>query len=211
MAWEVMPKKALTQSQIYDLYQAARGGDKSALRQLNEVSSYYGKKGNERIRSFEKADMGSAALSRAQHFLKYMEGRTTFSRSKKLDAYEAYMNASEARRFLRAKTGTTTKERKRMTGVLEKLSEPTEDRPWSIPEGLQTGAERKSFEKFLSSDAWEEIKNTMGSQTMKDISERIDQGAEVQELIDAYKESLTDKDFNFQDYVNGWTYDFNKR
>ena len=210
MAWEVMPKKALTQSQIYDLYQAARGGDTSALRQLNEVSSYYGKKGNERIRAFEKADMGSVALSRAQHFLKYMEGRETFTRSKKLDAYEAYMNASEARRFLRAKTGTPTKERKRMTGVLEKLSEPTDDRPWSIPEGLQTGAERKSFEKFLSSDAWEEIKNAMGSQTMKDVSERIDQGADVQELIDAYKESLTDKDFNFQDYVSGWAYDFNK-
>lgn len=210
MAWEVMPKKALTQSQIYDLYQAARGGDKAALKALNEVSSYYGKKGNERIRAFEKADMGSVALSRAQHFLKYMERRETFTRSKKLDAYEAYMNASEARRFLRAKTGTPTRERKRMTEVLKKLSEPTDERPWSIPEGLQSGAERKSFEKFLSSDAWEEIKNTMGSQTMKDAAERIDQGADVQELLDAYEQSLSDKDFNFQDFVDGWNYDFDK-
>ena len=206
-----MARKALTQNQIYDLFQAARGGDKSALKALNEVSSYYGKKGNERIRSFEKADMGSVALSRAQHYLQTEQGRSTFSRSKKLDAFEAYQNASEARRFLRAKTGTPAKERKRMTKVLEKLSEPTEDRQWSIPEGLQTGEERKSFEKFLSSDAWDEIKNTMGSQTMKDTAERIDQGGDVQELMDAYKESLTDKDFNFQDFVSGWNYDFNKR
>ena len=206
-----MAHKALTQNQIYDLFQAARGGDKAALKALNEVSSYYGKKGNERIRSFEKAGMGSVALSRAQHYLQSEQGRSTFSRSKKLDAFEAYQNASEARRFLRAKTGTVAKERKRMTKVLEKLSEPTEDRPWSIPEGLQTGEERKSFEKFLSSDAWDEIKNTMGSQTMKDTAERIDQGGDVQELIDAYKESLTDKDFNFQDFVSVWNYDFNKR
>ncbi|MBO5148866.1 MAG: hypothetical protein J6B66_01270, partial [Anaerotignum sp.] len=88
--------------------------------------------------------------------------------------------------------------------------EPTEDRQWSIPEGLQTGEGRKSFEKFLSSDAWDEIKNTMGSQTMKDTAERIDQGGDVQELVDAYKESLTDKNFNFQDFVSGWNYDFDK-
>lgn len=206
-----MARKALTQDEIYKLYQEARGGDKSALQRLNEVSSYYGKKGNERIRSFEKAGIGSVALSRAQHFLQEEEGRTTFSRSKKLDAFEAYQNASEARRFLRAKTGTPAREKKRMTKVLEKLSEPTEKRPWSIPEGLQTGEERKSFEKFLSSKAWDEIKNTMGSQTMKDTSERIDQGGDVQELIDAYEASLEDKDFSFQDFVEGWNYDFNKR
>ena len=205
-----MARKALTQNQIYDLFQAARGGDKAALKALNEVSSYYGKKGNERIRSFENADMGSVALSRELHYLQTEQGRSTFSRSKKLDAFEAYQNASEARRFLRAKTGTPTKERKRMTKVLEKLSEPTEDRQWSIPEGLQTGEGRKSFEKFLSSDAWDEIKNTMGSQTMKDTAERIDQGGDVQELVDAYKESLTDKNFNFQDFVSGWNYDFDK-
>lgn len=206
-----MARKALSQTEIYDLFQAARGGDKAALKALNEVSSYYGKKGNERIRSFEKADTGSVALSRAQHYLQTEQGRSTFSRSKKMDAFEAYQNASEARRFLRAKTGTVAKERKRMTKVLEELSQPTEDRPWSIPEGLQTGEERKSFEKFLSSNAWDEMKNTMGSQTMKDTAERIEQGGDVQELIDAYKESLTDKNFNFQDFVRGWTYDFDKR
>ena len=205
-----MARKALTQTQIYDLFQAARGGDKAALKALNEVSSYYGKKGNERIRSFEKADMGSVALSRAQHYTQSMLGRSTFSRSKKLDAFEAYQNASEARKFIRAKTGTTTKERKRMTGVLEKLSSPTEKRPWAIPESLQSGEGRKDFEKFLSSDAWEEIKNTMGSQTMKDAAERIDQGGDVQELLDAYEQSLADEDFNFQDFVDGWTYDFDK-
>lgn len=206
-----MARKALTQTEIYDLFQAARGGDSAALKALNEVSSYYGKKGNERIRAFEKADMGSFALSRAQHYLQSEQGRSTFSRSKKLDAFEAYQNASEARKFIRAKTGTPERERKRMNKVLDELSQPTENRPWSIPEGLQTGEERKSFEKFLSSDAWDEIKNTMGSQTIKDVAERIDQGGNVQELLDAYQSSLEDEDFSFQDFVEGWNYDFDKR
>ena len=52
MAWEVMPKKALTQQQIYDLYQEASRGSAKALSQLREASAYYGKKGNERLRSF---------------------------------------------------------------------------------------------------------------------------------------------------------------
>lgn len=205
-----MARKALTQEEIYDLYQAARGGDKSALARLGEVSSYYGKKANERIKEFREADVSSQALKRAEHFLQEELGREKFSRAKKSDAYDLYKNASEARRFMRAKTGTVKREQKRMTQVLEKLSQPTKKRKWAIPEGLQTGEGRKQFEKFLSGKAWDEIKNTMGSDTMKEVSDRVDQGADVDELLDAYKESLEDKNFSFQDYVKGWTYSYDQ-
>ena len=127
-----MARKALTQEEIYDLYQAARGGDKSALARLGEVSSYYGKKANERIKEFREADVSSQALKRAEHFLQEELGREKFSRAKKMDAYDLYKNASEARRFMRAKTGTVKREQKRMTRVLEKLSEPTKERKWSM-------------------------------------------------------------------------------
>lgn len=205
-----MVRKALTQEEIYDLFQAARGGDSSALARLGEVSSYYGKKANERIKEFREADVSSQALKRAEHFVREEMGREKFSRAKKMDAYDLYKNASEARRFIRAKTGTVARERKRMGKVLEKLSEPTAKRTWSIPEGLQTGEERKQFEKFLGSSAWDEIKNTMGSATMKEVSERIDQGANVDELLDAYQMSLEDENFSFQEYVEGWTYSYDQ-
>lgn len=203
-----MARKALTQEEIYDLFQAARGGDSSALARLGEVSSYYGKKANERIKEFREADTSSQALKRAEHFLQEELGREKFSRAKKMDAYDLYKNASEARRFMRAKTGTVARERKRMGKVLEKLSEPTAKRTWSIPEGLQTGEERKQFEKFLSEKAWDEIKNTMGSDTMKEVADRVDQGANVDELLEAYNASLEDENFSFQDYVKGWTYSY---
>lgn len=192
-----MARKALTQTEIYDLYRAARGGDSSALRQLNEVSNYYGKKGNERIVDFEKADMRSEALTRAEHFLKTQMGRDRFSRSKKLDAYEAYKNASEARRFLRAKTGTPARERLRESKVFEKL-----EKGGYIPGGM-TSAQKKSFSKFLRSNAWDEIKNTLGSQEMKDIAEKLTEGYDIDELLAAY-EDYDLGNIDFVEFVDGW-------
>lgn len=210
MAWEVMPKKALTQQQIYDLYQEASRGSAKALSQLREVSSYYGKKGNERLRSFYKADISSQALKRAEHFLIDFAGhrqalsgkpsQAKFSRSKQLSAYEAYLNATEARRFYSSKTGTVTKEEKRMSRVIEKLQ-----KKGLLPKGVEEGEARKNLRKFLESNAWEEIKNTFGSQTMKEISEKASSGdADYNELIDAYQQSLMDDQFNFSEFVQDW-------
>ena len=192
-----MARKALTQAEIYDLYKAARGGDTTALRQLNEVSNYYGKKGNERIVDFEKADMRSQALTRAEHFLDTQMKRSRFSRSKKLDAYEAYKNASEARRFLRAKTGTVARERLRESKVIEKL-----EKGGYIPGGMSS-SQIKSFSKFLRSSAWDEIKNTLGSQEMKDIAEKLTEGYDIDELLAAY-EDYDLGNIDFVEFTEGW-------
>lgn len=210
MAMEVMPKKALTQQQIYDLYQEASRGSAKALSKLREVSSYYGKKANERMRSFYKAGISSQALKRAEHFLIDFAGhrqalsgkpsQAKFSRSKKLSAYEAYLNATEARSFYRSKTGTVTKEEKRMRRVIGKLQ-----KKGLLPKGVEEGKARKNLRKFLESNAWEEIKNTFGSQTMKEISEKASSGdAGYNELIDAYQQSLMDDQFNFSEFVQDW-------
>ncbi|MBP3578656.1 MAG: hypothetical protein J6K15_11140 [Lachnospiraceae bacterium] len=209
MAWEVMPKKALTQQQIYNLYQEASRGSAKALSQLRETSAYYGKKGNERLRSFYKADISSQALKRAERFLIDFAGhrqalsgkpaQAKFSRSKKLSAYEAYLNATEARRFYRSKTGTVTKEEKRMNRVIRKLQ-----KKGLLPKGVE-GEARKNLRKFLESNAWEEIKNTFGSQTMKEISEKASSAdTNYDELIEAYQQSLMDDKFNFSEFVQDW-------
>lgn len=192
-----MARKALTQQELYDLYQAAEGGSASALAQLRESSKYYGKKGNERITDFEKADMRSEALTRAQHYLDTQQNRNRFSRSGKLDAYEAYKNASEARRFLRAKTGTVARERKREAAVMEKL-----EKGGYLPEGM-TKEDQKSFSKFLRSSAWDEIKKTMGSQVMKEVAEGISEGQDIEELILAYQDYEAGQ-IDFAEFTEGW-------
>ena len=210
MAWEVMPKKALTQQQIYELYEEANRGSAKALSQLQEVSSYYGKKANERMISFYKADISSQALKRAEYFLidfvghrQSLSGKPSdvkFSRSKNLSAYEAFLNASEARRFYRSKTGTVTKEEKRMSRVIGKLQEKG-----LLPKGIEEGISRKKLRKFLESYAWEEIKNTMGSQTMKGVAEAIENGADIDELLKAYEAYEESEYFDdFASFVEEW-------
>lgn len=191
-----MARKALTQHELYDLYQAAEGGSASALAQLRESSKYYGKKGNERIREFERADMRSNALTRAQHYLETQQGRNRFSRSGKLDAYEAYKNASEARRFIRSKTGTVARERKRESAVMEKL-----EKGGYLPE--MSKADQMSFSKFLRSSAWDEIKKTMGSQVMKEVAEGISEGQDIEELILAYQDYEAGQ-IDFEEFTEGW-------
>lgn len=192
-----MARKALSQAEIYDLYQAAKGGDSAALARLNETSSYYGKKANERLTSFKKADMTSTAFTRAEHYLQNEAERSRFARGKKLDAFDAYKNASEARRFIRAKTGTVTREKKREAAVMEKLQ-----KGGYLPENMSK-KDTQQFSKFLRSNAWEEIKNTFGSQTMKEIAENIQQGADVDELIESY-EDYQNGEIDIDDWLEGW-------
>lgn len=192
-----MARKALTQQELYDLYKAAEGGSSSALATLRESSNYYGKKGNERLTAFEKAGISSSASTRAAHYLQTEQGRNRFSRSGKLSAWDAYKNASEARRFIRGKTGTVAREMKRQRSVFEKLK-----KGGYLPEGM-TEKDRQKFSRFLSSGAWDEIKNTFGSQTMKDIAEGIQEGKNIDELLEAYQD-YESGEIDIEDFLEGW-------
>lgn len=192
-----MARKALTQQELYDLYKAAEAGSSSALATLRESSKYYGKKGNERLTAFEKAGISSSAYTRAAHYMQSEQGRERFSRSGKLSAWEAYKNASEARRFIYGKTGTVARELKRQKSVFEKL-----EKGGYLPEGMSEKEQRK-FSRFLSSGAWDEIKNTLGSQTMKEIAERIQEGNDIDELMNAY-EDYESGEIDIEDFLEGW-------
>lgn len=192
-----MARKALTQQELYDLYKAAERGSSSALATLRESSKYYGKKGNERLTDFEKAGISSSAYIRAVHYLQSEQGRNRFSRSGKLSAWDAYKNASEARRFIRSKTGTVAREMKRQRSVFDKL-----EKGGNLPGGM-TEDDRQKFSRFLSSGAWDEIKNTFGSQTMKDIAEGIQEGNDVDELMEAY-EDYESGEIDIEDFLDGW-------
>lgn len=192
-----MARKALTQQELYDLYKEAERGSSSALATLRESSKYYGKKGNERLTDFEKAGISSSASTRAAHYLQSEQGRDRFSRSGKLSAWDAYKNASEARRFIRGKTGTVAREMKRRRSVFDKL-----EKGGYLPEGMSE-KDRQKFSRFLSSGAWDEIKNTLGSQTMKDIAEGIQEGNDIDELLEAY-EDFESGEIDIEDFLEGW-------
>ena len=192
-----MARKALTQQELYDLYKAAEAGSSSALATLRESSKYYGKKGNERLTDFEKAGISSSASTRAAHYLQSEQGRDRFSRSGKLSAWDAYKNASEARRFIRGKTGTVAREMKRQRSVFDKL-----EKGGYLPEGMSE-KERQKFSRFLSSGAWDEIKNTFGSQTMKEIAEGIQEGKDIDELMEAYQD-YESGEIDIEDFLEGW-------
>lgn len=191
-----MARKALSQQDLYDLYKAAEAGSSSALATLRESSKYYGKKGNERLTAFEKAGISSSASTRAAHYLQSEQGRDRFSRSGKLSAWDAYKNASEARRFIRGKTGTVAREMNRQKSVFEKL-----EKGGYLPK--MTEEDRQKFSRFLSSGAWDEIKNTFGSQTMKDIAEGIQEGNDIDELMEAYKD-YESGEIDIEDFLEGW-------
>lgn len=192
-----MARKAFTQQELYDLYKAAEGGSSSALATLRESSKYYGKKGNERLTAFEKAGISSSAYTRAVHYLQSEQGRDRFSRSGKLSAWESYKNASEARRFIRSKTGTVAREMKRQKSVFEKLK-----KGGYLPGGMNE-KDRQKFSRFLSSGAWDEIKNTFGSQTMKDISEGIQEGKDIDKMMEAYQD-YESGEIDMEDFLEGW-------
>ena len=191
-----MARKALTQQELYNLYKAAEAGSSSALATLRESSKYYGKKGNERLTDFEKAGISSSASTRAAHYLQSEQGRDRFSRSGKLSAWDAYKNASEARRFIRGKTGTVAREMKRQRSVFDKL-----EKGGYLPK--MSEEDRQKFSRFLSSGAWDEIKNTFGSQTMKDIAEGIQEGNDIDELMEAYQD-YESGEIEIEDFLEGW-------
>ena len=66
-----------------------------------------------------------------------------------------------------------------------------------------TEKDRQKFSRFLSSGAWDEIKNTFGSQTMKDIAEGIQEGNDVDELMEAY-EDYESGEIDMEDFLAGW-------
>ena len=201
-------KKALSQQEIERLYTAAAGGDASAAKYLGEVSSYYAKKANERLRDFAKEGIHSESELRARYWLSEVaeKGQINknglFGRSKNLTPEQAYELASEARTFLYSKTGTPKKEKERRDKVYKKLQDegyaPTErDGEDAIV------ADRKKFDAFLKSSAWRELKSAFGYKVLNDISDRVSQGYDIENLLNAYK-YYEEGEIDMLDLVSGW-------
>ena len=201
-----------TIEEINALYQA---NDEEGLRALNERLA---KRSNQRMTTLKKAGLDeTAAISRAKKDIKDLDITTgKYSRSKKLDLESVYKQVKSEANFLRWQTSTVSGELQRRERIWDSLTSQRIDEKGNITEPVisllgvdDVEAYKKSFLKFLDSNAWEELKKHL--YTSKNIlldkaGEAISSGANLQDLKDAiqkYKEG--DKDLDWITIWDDWT------
>lgn len=201
-----------TIEEINALYQA---NDEEGLRALNERLA---KRSNQRMTTLKKAGLDeTAAISRAKKDIKDLDITTgKYSRSKKLDLESVYKQVKSEANFLRWQTSTVSGELQRRERIWDSLTSQRIDEKGNIQEPVisllgidDIEAYKKSFLKFLDSNAWEELKKHL--YTSKNIlldkaGEAISSGANLQDLKDAiqkYKEG--DKDLDWITIWDNWS------
>lgn len=182
-------------------------GNEEELRALNETLA---KRSNQRLTSLKKAGFdATAAMSRAESDIKNLgitKGR--YSRSKKLDIEQLYKQVKSEANFLRWQTSTVSGELERREKIWDSLTtQSIDEKTGEIKEPVisllgvdDVESYKKSFLKFLDSNAWEELKKHLYTQKnilLDKAGEAISSGANIQDLVDAitkYKEGESDND-----------------
>lgn len=172
---------------ITNLYES---GDIQELRNINETLA---KRANWRLSDLENKGLdSSAAYNRATYYLSEVfeySGGDRFSRSKKMDIDSLYEQIQQESNFLRWQTSTAAGERERRERVFNTLEE---NNIIEIPEGISKSAFKDKFLRFLSDDAWTEIKKHLyHKDILNEAGEAIAAGASVQELSQAMTDYMT--------------------
>lgn len=192
-----------TAQEIEQLYNAAISGDADALQQLGDINNRLAKRANERMRDIERKGLeGTAAYNRAQYYLGE-QGRDYFSQSRKMDPDDVIENITQVSNYLRSQTSTAAGEIQRRKDIVSTL----EDRGYiDVPENDPEGFKRK-FLDFLDSKAWDDIKKHMyatGSGMLRDASEAIQNGANVNDLLRAFKDYQKGSDTDLFEIWDNW-------
>lgn len=202
-----MKKGKIPSSQeIEELYNAASSGDKDALSQLGDLNARLAKRANERMRDIERRGLeGTAAYNRAKYYVQEADYGTGqyFSQSKKLDVDDLFANIENASIYLRSQTSTAAGEIKRRKDIIDKLADRGHI---EIPENDPEGFKRK-FLDFLDSNAWDDIKKHMyaaGSGMLGDAAEAIQNGANVNDLLRAFKDYQKGSDTDLFEMWDNW-------
>ena len=182
--------QAISFEHIVDLANRAAGGDTSALAELGRLNSKYGRAANERMRSLERKGLETAAYTRAVDEL----GKARFSQAKTGDAETLLRSLEKVTKFLNYQTSTISGEMQRRTNILEGMERA----------GYNIGNDRAAFLRFLDSDAWNEIRGMFGSKdAMQRISDAMEQGANIDDLINSYEEFKAGE-FEAEDVLQVW-------
>lgn len=183
-----MPRKEVPSMEyITNLYES---GNLQELRAINETLA---KRANWRLSDLENKGLdSSAAYTRATYYLSEVSDYSSgdrFSRSKQMDIDSLYEQIKQESNFLRWQTSTAAGERKRRERVFNTLEEKN---LIEIPENMDKDAFKDKFLRFLSDDAWTEIKKHLyHKDILNEAGEAIAAGASVQELSQAMTDYMT--------------------
>lgn len=200
--------KIPTIQEITNLITKAKAGDTSALNELGELNNKLSKRANQRMSEIEKQrDIAHTdAYDRAQGFLsdvsdtstRNKSGKMRFSQSRKLSLDDLEENLDNVSQFLRNETSKVSKERyRRARESYETLKER------GYIDELSAKDEKKYF-RFLSTEAWEEIKKKIGSGFIQEARDAIAQGVRVGDLINLYNEYKTREDIDLFQVTDTW-------
>lgn len=198
-----MKKMAVPTSQELDaLFALAEAGDISALNDIYDINKTLANRANSRMKYLEDQEMETAAYTRAQYWLGEKTGKSRFSKAKQsnLDALRKQMDMES--QFLRWQTSTTAGEKLRRENIYKTLEEHG---IINIPDDPKKArAYKKEMDKFLSSDAFENIKNSIGTDFVSIGSEYIEAGAKAKDLINLYSEYEKATNKSLFDVIDGW-------
>ena len=197
-----------TAQEIDRLAEAAAAGDQSAIEELGNINNRLAKRANERMRDIERKGLeGTAAYNRAKYFIQEQDFGTGeyFSQSKKLDPDDLILNIQNASQYLRSQTSTAAGEIQRRKDIIDKLADRGHIKLPDDSDDIE--GFKKKFLEFLDSNAWDDIKKHMyaaGSGMLGDAAEAIQNGANVNDLLRAFKDYQKGSDTDLFEIWDNW-------
>lgn len=180
--------------------------DPQARAELEDISARLANRANSRMKELEKKGLkGTSAYNNAKYFLQNQDfgNGKTFSRSKKLDDDELFLNAKNAANFLRSQTSTARGEMERRKSIIDSLADHG---VIDVPEDDVTEW-KKQFLQFLDDDVWKDIKkNIYTPDILNQAGEALKSGASLSSLTQSFKDYQRGKtDTDLFEIWDEWT------
>ena len=202
----------MTYQDINDLIDRVEDGDQDAIAEARALSAKLSKRANVRLSALEEKGYTSGpAYESAKYFLGEDLNRSKFSESKKLSGEDLTRNLELVNEFLNNPTSTVSYESERRAGLT--------DMDDIIPDSF-TKKDKRTFQRFLASDAWKEYKSTIyvrknekspsesakARQVLRGAAAAIERGASVRDLNNLYEQyaDQTDPDYSIFDVFEEW-------
>ena len=197
-----MAVKEWTSQDVDALINKARGGDSTALYELQNASRLISKRANERMRELERKGLvkvsdgvthGTSAYDRAKYYLQESLGLRNFSEGKHRSIDQIEDQIYEALAFNNSLTSTAAGV-KLLQGGADKNIEIAEnkylDKTISMFNLKETYSDRRLLMELFTSDVWSELRERSGSQV------------QIQEYLDSRKRGMKMSDLKkiFKDY-----------
>lgn len=163
------------------LADAAERGNEVAADRLRDLNRTYSHRASQRMRELKSKNLDTKALQYAQYYLDE-RGRKYFGAGRGADLDEIVENLEQARKFLSWQTSTVGGERARVDKILDTLQEH------GYIDEFKSESDRKTFLKFLESDAFTDFKKAVDSGIITDAQNAIEHGRSLEDLQQVYSE-----------------------